>query len=69
MVKKTYRNFIYTMEVLQHQAGMTAAEAERRTRQIFDAVERYRAQGIKTTVENYLVSEINNYRRRIELGE
>lgn len=60
MVKRTYRNFLQTMEVLQNQCYMTAAEAERRTRQIFDAVEYDRnVRKVKTTVEDYLVAEIN----------
>lgn len=60
MVRRTYNNFIYTMEILQNQAYMTAAEAEQRTRQIFDAV-KYdrRIRKVKTTVEDYLVAEIN----------
>lgn len=48
------------MEILQNQAYMTAAEAEQRTRQIFDAVEYdRRIRKVKTTVEDYLVAEIN----------
>lgn len=60
MVRRTYNNFIYTMEILQNQAHMTEAEAEQRTRQIFDAV-KYdrRIRKVKTTVEDYLVAEIN----------
>ena len=60
MVKRTYRNFLQTMEVLQNQCYMTAAEAERRARQIFDNVEydrKYRR--VKSTVEDYLTAEIN----------
>ena len=60
MVKRTYKNFLQTMEVLQNQCYMTAAEAERRTRQIFDSVEydrKYRK--VKSTVEDYLTAEIN----------
>ncbi len=60
MVRRTYNNFIYTMEILQNQAYMTEAEAEQRTRQIFDAVEYdRRIRKVKTTVEDYLVAEIN----------
>ena len=60
MVKRTYNNFIRAMEILQNQAYMTQAEAERRTRQIFDKVEYDRAvRKVKTTVEDYLTSEIN----------
>ena len=60
MVKRTYKNFIRTMEILQNQAYMTAAEAERVTRRIFDSVEydrKYRK--VKSTVEDYLTAEIN----------
>lgn len=60
MVKRTYNNFIYTMEILQNQAYMTEGEAEQRARQIFDAVEYdRRIRKVKTTVEDYLVAEIN----------
>ena len=60
MVKKTYKNFIDAMEILQNQAYMTRAQAEKRTRQIFDRVKYDRkVRKIKTTVEDYLVSEIN----------
>ena len=60
MVKKTYKNFMYTMEILQHQAHMTEGQAEERTRQIFDWVEYDRkVRKVKTTVEDYLVAEIN----------
>ena len=60
MVKRTYRNFLQTMEVLQNQCYMTAADAERKTRQIFDSVEydrKYRK--VKSSVEDYLTAEIN----------
>lgn len=60
MVKRTYNNFIRTMEILQNQTYMTSADAERRTRQIFDSVEydrKYRK--VKSTVEDYLTAEIN----------
>ena len=60
MIKKTYKNFIRTMEILQNQCYMTAAEAERKTRRIFDSVEydrKYRK--VKSTVEDYLTAEIN----------
>ena len=60
MVKRTYRNFFQTMEVLQNQCYMTAADAERKTRQIFDSVEydrKYRK--VESTVEDYLTAEIN----------
>lgn len=60
MVKRTYKNFLRAMKILQNQAYMTKAEAERRTRQIFDAVEYDRAvRKVKSTVEDYLTSEIN----------
>ena len=60
MVKRTYENFLQTMEILQSQCYMTAADAERRARQIFDSVEydrKYRK--VKSTVEDYLTAEIN----------
>lgn len=48
------------MKILQNQAHMTKADAECRTRQIFDAVEYDRnVRGVKSTAEDYLVSEIN----------
>ena len=48
------------MEILQNQAYMTQADAEKRTRQIFDAVEYdRRIRKVKSTVEDYLVAEIN----------
>ena len=60
MVKKTYKNFMYTMKILQNQAYMTEGQAEERTRQIFDWVEYDRkVRKVKTTVEDYLVAEIN----------
>ena len=60
MVKRTYRNFLQTMEVLQNQCYMTAADAERKTRQIFDSVEYDRKyKKIKSTVVDYLTAEIN----------
>ena len=34
MVKKTYKNFLQAMEILQNQAYMTSAQAEQRTREI-----------------------------------
>lgn len=60
MVKRTYRNFLQTMEILQNQCYMSAEDAERKTRQIFDSVEydrKYRK--VKSTVEDYLTAEIN----------
>ena len=60
MVKRTYKNFLLAMEILQNQCYMTAGEAERRTREIFDNVEydrKYRK--VKSTVEDYLTAEIN----------
>ena len=60
MVKRTYKNFLQAMEILQNQCYMTAGEAERRTREIFDSVEydrKYRK--VKSTVEDYLTAEIN----------
>ena len=60
MVKKTYKNFMYAMEILQNQAYMTPGQAEERTRQIFDWVEYDRkVRNVKSTVEDYLVAEIN----------
>lgn len=37
MVKRTYNNFLTTMSILENQCGMTQAEAEKKTRQIFDS--------------------------------
>ena len=60
MVKRTYKNFLKTMEILQKRAHMTRAEAESRTRQIFDSVEYDRQfRKVKSTVEDYLTAEIN----------
>lgn len=60
MVKRTYNNFLRTMEVLQNQCYMTKCEAEKRTRQIFDSVEYDRkVRKVKSTVEDYLAAEIN----------
>ena len=60
MVKRTYKNFLQTMEILQNQCYMSAGEAERRTRQIFDNVEYDRKiRKVKSTVEDYLAAEIN----------
>ena len=60
MIKRTYKNFMYAVEILQNQAYMTPGQAERKTRQIFDAVEYDRkVRKVKTTVEDYLVAEIN----------
>ena len=60
MVKRTYNNFLTTMSILQNQCGMTEAEAESRTRQIFDGVEYDRqVRKVKSTVEDYLIAEIN----------
>ena len=60
MVRKTYNNFLLAMEILQNQAYMTPGQAEERTRQIFDWVEYDRKiRKVKTTVEDYLVAEIN----------
>ena len=48
------------MKILQNQAYMTKEQAEERTRQIFDWVEYDRkVRKVKTTVEDYLVAEIN----------
>ena len=48
------------MEILQNQAYMTQADAERKTRAIFDAVEYDRqVRKVKSTVEDYLTAEIN----------
>lgn len=60
MVKRTHRNFLQTMEILQNQCYMSAGEAERKARQIFDDVEYDRKNGkVKSTVDDYLVHEIN----------
>ena len=60
MVRRTYNNFLRAMEILQNQAYMTEGQAEERTRQIFDWVEYDRkVRKVKTTVEDYLVAEIN----------
>ena len=60
MIRRTYNNFLRTMEILQNQAYMTEGQAEERTRQIFDWVEYDRkVRKVKTTVEDYLVAEIN----------
>ena len=60
MVKRTHRNFLQTMEILQNQCYMSAGEAERKARQIFDNVEYDRKNGkVKSTVDYYLVDEIN----------
>ena len=60
MVKRTYKNFVQTMEILQNQCYMTAGEAERKARQIFDNVEYDRKiRKVKSTVDDYLVAEIN----------
>lgn len=67
MVKRTYNNFIRTMDILQNQAYMTAAEAERVTRRIFDSVEYDRqVRKVKSTVEDYLCAEINMARAQME---
>lgn len=34
MVKRTYRNFLLTMEIFQNQCYMSAREAERKARQL-----------------------------------
>ena len=60
MVRRTYNNFLLAMEILQNQAYMTPGRAEQKTREIFDAVEYDRkVRKVKTTVEDYLVAEIN----------
>ena len=60
MVKRTYKNFLQTMEILQNQCYMSAGEAERKARQIFDNVEYDRKnRKVKSTVDDYLVAEIN----------
>ena len=60
MVKRTYRNFLQTIEILQNQCYMSAGEAERKARKIFDNVEYDRKNGkVKSTVDDYLVHEIN----------
>ena len=58
------------MEILQNQCYMSAAEAERRTRQIFDNVEYDRKiRKVKSTVEDYLSAEINMAINRIGATE
>ena len=60
MVKRTYRNFLQTMEILQNQCYMSAGEAERKARQIFDNVEYDRKnRKVKSTVDDYLVDEVD----------
>ena len=60
MVRRTYNNFLRAMQILQNQAYMTEGQAEEKTRQIFDWVEYDRkVRKVKTTVEDYLVAEIN----------
>ena len=60
MVRRTYNNFLRAMEILQNQAYMTEGQAEEKTRQIFDWVEYDRkVRKVKSTVEDYLVAEIN----------
>ena len=60
MVKRTHKNFLQTMEILQNQCYMSAGEAERKARQIFDNVEYDRKnEKVKSTVDDYLVDEIN----------
>ena len=60
MVKRTHKNFLQTMEILQNQCYMSAGEAERKARQIFDNVEYDRKnRKVKSTVDYYLVDEIN----------
>ena len=60
MVKRTHRNFLQTMEILQNQCYMSAGEAERKARQIFDNVKYDRKnRKVKSTVDDYLVDEIN----------
>ena len=60
MVKKTYKNFLQTMEILKNQCYMSAGEAERKARQIFDNVEYDRKKRkVKSTVDDYLTAEIN----------
>ena len=60
MVKRTHKNFLQTMEILQNQCYMSAGEAERKARQIFDNVEYDRKNvKVKSTVDYYLVDEIN----------
>ena len=61
MVKRTYKNFLFVMDTLKNQCAMTQAEAERKTRQIFDSIEYDRqVRKVKSTVEDYLIAEINN---------
>ena len=60
MVKRTYNNFLRAMKILQNKAHMTKEQAEEITRQIFDWIEYdHKVRKVKTTVEDYLASEIN----------
>lgn len=60
MVKRTYKNFLKAMKILQNQAHLTPEEAEEKTRLIFDSVEYDRqVRKVKSTVEDYLTAEIN----------
>ena len=60
MIRRTYKNFLTTMDILMNQAYMTQGRAEKKAREIFDAVEHDRAiRGVKSTVEDYLAAEIN----------
>lgn len=60
MVKRTYKAFAQVMEILQSQAYMSQADAERKARSIFKAVEHDRQAHKKVTVEQYLIVEIEN---------
>ena len=60
MVKRTYNNFLRAMEMLQNQEYMAQTYAELKTRESFDEVEYDRkVRKVKSTVEDYLVAEIN----------
>ena len=60
MIRRTYNNFLRTMEILQNQAYMTPGRAERNSREILDEFEYDRkVRKVKSTVEDYLVAEIN----------
>lgn len=48
MRKRTYKNFLYTMEILQHQKHYTVSESEKIARQIWRDVEADRGKGNRT---------------------
>lgn len=63
MINKTYKNFIETVEILQNQAYMSKNEAERLARKLFETVKYDRTiRKVKSTVEEYLITEIEKRR-------